>query len=741
MVWYAAHRLRIERERACDDQVLNLGASADDYADHLLQIARGIRRGPSFAAVSMADPSQLEIRLMSILDSRRKRRKLSRLAVMGILITIGVLTASIAAIQVTALAAMALPSFETPLTAPSWLAHAVTPQQQEQASGTAALEGMVVRSGTTEPVPHAHLILNTPGSGTPLTVTTDDSGQFAFQNITPGRYQLVATRNGYMHIAYGQRGPTDAGTLIALAPKQALKDIVLSMTPTAAISGKIRNQLGEPVANVAVQALKYGYDAGRQELILIQTARTNDLGEYRLYYLDPGQYVVCAIPPTGPKTVSSGSGQFSAITQPLPGDLFPGSGGLSTFGQTTLVSNAAYLAGRGYVSSADTGQTYVPVFFPGVKDPASAAAIKLEPGMTLGSTNFTVTLVRAARVRGKVTDPSGTSLRDIGLVLSSQGIGIPGIPKDNYAPVSDDGTFDFRGIAPGSYDLVASAGMLPFRTPSINAEAAGVVINREPLQLGALNIAARRLAGHISINVSGVDLENVALHLQSGYILNGKIVMEGLPSAESASITNGMIIQFQPELRDIEREPGSAPFVQTASSPVAVKPDGTFTITDAFAGAYQIGVFNAVKLPNGSYIKSAQLDEKDVLGPRLIIDGTPHSSLDIVIATNPGTFDATVTVSVNDKQSPTSNLAVVLVPDVARRQHYELYRAVATDESGRVHMDNVTPGDYVAYVSDDLQNGAWWDPEFMKKYEGRGKAVHISEGGRQSLDLKWTPYR
>src|SRR5262245_9235702 len=76
LVWYAAHRIRAERERACDDQVLNLGTGAADYAEHLIQIVRGLRAGQasSFAAVSMAQPSQLESRLVSILDSRARRR-------------------------------------------------------------------------------------------------------------------------------------------------------------------------------------------------------------------------------------------------------------------------------------------------------------------------------------------------------------------------------------------------------------------------------------------------------------------------------------------------------------------------------------------------------------------------------------------------------------------------------------------------------------------------------------------
>lgn len=74
-VWYAARRLRVERERACDDLVLHAGTRASDYAAHLLEIARA-HRGPRVAAaalVSMARPSQLESRLLWVLDGARTR--------------------------------------------------------------------------------------------------------------------------------------------------------------------------------------------------------------------------------------------------------------------------------------------------------------------------------------------------------------------------------------------------------------------------------------------------------------------------------------------------------------------------------------------------------------------------------------------------------------------------------------------------------------------------------------------
>lgn len=79
MVWLAATRLREERERACDDQVLRAGATPSAYATHLLELARGLRaaRATSLATVAMARPAQLATRLIDVLDVHRRRDTLS----------------------------------------------------------------------------------------------------------------------------------------------------------------------------------------------------------------------------------------------------------------------------------------------------------------------------------------------------------------------------------------------------------------------------------------------------------------------------------------------------------------------------------------------------------------------------------------------------------------------------------------------------------------------------------------
>jgi len=83
--WHAARRLRVERELACDDRVLEAGTRARDYALHLLEVARAFRpaRLAGSVAVSMARPSQLEGRLLAVLDSVRNRRMPGRAAASG----------------------------------------------------------------------------------------------------------------------------------------------------------------------------------------------------------------------------------------------------------------------------------------------------------------------------------------------------------------------------------------------------------------------------------------------------------------------------------------------------------------------------------------------------------------------------------------------------------------------------------------------------------------------------------
>jgi beta-lactamase regulating signal transducer with metallopeptidase domain len=97
IVWAAARSLRVEREHACDDAVLALGARADEYAGQLLEMVRELgtmSAGPA-PALAMARRSQLEGRLLAILDRAAERRPVPSTRVLAVatfaLVFVGVL--------------------------------------------------------------------------------------------------------------------------------------------------------------------------------------------------------------------------------------------------------------------------------------------------------------------------------------------------------------------------------------------------------------------------------------------------------------------------------------------------------------------------------------------------------------------------------------------------------------------------------------------------------------------------
>lgn len=80
LVWVVERRMALERERACDDVAMRQGETAEGYAMLLLDLARQTceRALPPAAILAMAQPSELETRLVAILDPARDRGVMTR---------------------------------------------------------------------------------------------------------------------------------------------------------------------------------------------------------------------------------------------------------------------------------------------------------------------------------------------------------------------------------------------------------------------------------------------------------------------------------------------------------------------------------------------------------------------------------------------------------------------------------------------------------------------------------------
>lgn len=297
----------------------------------------------------------------------------------------------------------------------------ILPQEDHSAaaqpSETCAIEGLVLRAGTDEPLKKAWLTLNELGQGRrPYGTSTEASGRFVLKGIEPGRYTLHVQRNGYVNQQYGQRGPDQPGTPLSLAPGQTLRDIVFRLVPAAVITGRVYDEEGEPVGGAVVEVLSYRYIQGKRDLISAGGDLADDRGEYRIYGLAPGQYVVSAF-------------------------LAPGWGrAAGTFSRE---------AGKG------DEESYPPTYFPSTADPTRATPLELHAGEEMAAIDIGLMPTRAVRVRGRVFNAV--------IGQPGQGVNLMLVPRDNSAAsfvarkhtqVEDKkGIFEFAGVTRGAYFL------------------------------------------------------------------------------------------------------------------------------------------------------------------------------------------------------------------------------------------------------------------------------------------------
>jgi hypothetical protein len=102
-------------------------------------------------------------------------------------------------------------------------------------------------------------------------------------------------KEGYVRQMYGEKKTGDEGTLILVEAGKPTPAITFRLLPAATIAGTVRNEDGYPVANILVQAMRRTYGVrGNKLLTPFASALTDDLGAYRLYWLDPGNYYVSA---------------------------------------------------------------------------------------------------------------------------------------------------------------------------------------------------------------------------------------------------------------------------------------------------------------------------------------------------------------------------------------------------------------------------------------------------------------
>ncbi|MCX6625476.1 MAG: carboxypeptidase-like regulatory domain-containing protein [Acidobacteria bacterium] len=288
---------------------------------------------------------------------------------------------------------------------------------------TASLEGTVLDSVTGAPVAGARVVLENRVKRSEYHVLTDSQGQFAFHGAAPGKYKLLADKNGYVHVVFGGRRSEldEEGEPLPLAPDEKRSGVELRMIPAAVLAGRIVDNTGEPMPGLFVVAGRMGHEGRGRRLKIAKHSLmvTNDRGEYRLFGLPPGKYYL----------IAAGLQDF--------------------FGLFMRDSQSEVEMG-----TAPPKEKLGTQYFPGVPDPAQAIILELRAGEEKAGVDFRYDYTPLVSVRGRVTVPAVCP----GNVSVHAGPEIRAEQEDSIQfAITADGSFEVRGVSQGSWRISANS--------------------------------------------------------------------------------------------------------------------------------------------------------------------------------------------------------------------------------------------------------------------------------------------
>ncbi|MDQ2899870.1 MAG: carboxypeptidase-like regulatory domain-containing protein [Acidobacteriota bacterium] len=324
-------------------------------------------------------------------------------------------------------------------------------------------------------------------------------------------------------------------------------------------------------------------------------------------------------------------------------------------------------------------------YYPSADHGDSAALLTLQPGQEIAGIHFQLNARPVAALSGKVvfpTEPGPNTQVQIAFLDEDSG---PGIQRMSGAG-SPNFTFRMYPLPPGNYLVVAQA-----------------------------TANGTRYRGVQRVALNGLDAPEIAISLEAGVELTGKVMVEG-PGAAAQ----------HPSF--VALSPGDNLPWRTQPPRTNVGKDGSFKFASVPPGVWDI---DAGPIPSGGYIKSMRLGDRDVLTEDMVVQSGMKDRLNITMGTQGASLEGDVTRG----DAPAPNAPVLLYPDGKYRHVLSFSRLVNSDEKGHFEMIGVTPGAYKLYAFEELDRNSSEDPELLKPYEQLGLLLRLKEGNNDSQKL------
>ena len=367
--------------------------------------------------------------------------------------------------------------------------------QAQAANAPFRIAGMVVSSTGGNPLPRARVtIVDDKNPERRQSMVTEEDGRFDFR-VLPGKYALQGNKRGYIAAAYEQH--EQYSTAIVTGADLDTENLVLRLAPSAVLSGKILDELGDPVRHATVSLYREDRRVGIGRIQKISADPTDDQGAYEFSSLDAGTYFISVTAKpwyaNRPRSTAQGSAESETDNRPSAADrsldvAYP----ITYFGDSTAPDDATPIPIRG----GDHLQ----------------ADMHLNP-------------VPALHLLFRVPD-NGDHGVSVPMLQKPSFDGVEIVQTEGMQQVSP-GIFEINGVAPGRYSVRTPGSGDGNEANEINLTNDGQELNVPGAEAGANIKATVQLAGEAKLPPHlGVALRNTKMRVVAWQEVDAKNQLE-----------------------------------------------------------------------------------------------------------------------------------------------------------------------------------------------------------------------
>jgi carboxypeptidase family protein len=511
---------------------------------------------------------------------------------------------------------------------------------------TASLAGVITSSEGGKPLARARITLTAATMPEPRVALTGADGRYEFSRLPAGTYSVNVSRSGYVPQQFGERRSLPPAT-VPVSAGQKVTGIDVALAPAGVIVGAILDEDGTPFTGARVDALVSRVENGQTALVPASSAETDDKGTFRLTGLAAGQYYVSAFDPA-----------FANV-----GD--------------------------------DSGPlNYTPTYYPGVVFIEQARRVDVEPGIEPSlKIVFTLQIIRPARVTGTIVTSDRRQLISGAVIMSPIHTEVLAVVPTRDVVILPDGSFEFRNVPPGRYQIRARGEVEPNGTA---------------------------LFATFTVSVMGRDISDVSMTLVPGASVEGSIVVEGARAART--LPAGLRVR--------------APFADGSSFGDSltgdVLLDGSYRIRGLMKGTHLITV-EGLQYP--WTLKSVLYKGIELADVGLDVDSKQEFKDVRVVITDRAAELAGTVRDPRGREAPDAMVLVMPASPQFWTRTSRRFGVLRTDASGRYRLRGLPPGEYRALATFDVDESEAFRQDLIESLFSRGVPVTVRELEQRALDL------